>query len=387
MKSSEAGASIGHRSLVGAVVLRSAAMGALRRTSVLTAAAAAAPVALAYRFALLYRARAGYPRQLPPLHEPGVVGLAFEPVAVPSGESTLPGWFMPANGGAPGPGVVLVHGWESARDRTLPIAAALHAAGFHLLAFDVRGNGENPPELLPVSAGEYGADAAAAVRVLADRPEVTAVGIVGHSMGGAGALIAAAREPRIAAAVSTSSPADPYRLTRLTFRLARLPIPGPIAAPLAWLTARVFVRPRAQRLEDVSASHAAARYRGPLLLVHGECDEVVPVEHLHRLAAEARRARAEAPGPSAAVRVEVIPGGDHSYLYERAEYRSLVARFLAEALGGPTPDEAAERAAAVDARRLPEPPIPDAIESGPAGAAALLWLVLPSRLARWGRRG
>lgn len=360
-------------------------MGALRRTSLLTAAAAA-PVALAYRFALLYRAHAGYPRQLPPLHVPGDVGLAFEPVAVPSGELTLPGWFMPANGGSPGPGVVLVHGWESARDRTLPLAGALNAAGFHVLAFDVRGNGDNAPEVLPVSAGEYGADAAAAVRVLAARPEVTAVGIVGHSMGGAGALIAAARESRVAAAVSTSSPADPYRLTRLTFRLARLPIPAPVAAPLAWLTARVFVRPRAHRLDDVSASRAAARYRGPLLLVHGELDEVVPVEHVGRLADEARRARASSPGPSARVRVEVIPGGDHSYLYERAAYRRLVAGFLAEALGGPTPAESADRAAAFDARRLPEPPIPDAIESGPAGATALLWLVLPARLLRWARR-
>ncbi|HEY3523091.1 MAG TPA: alpha/beta fold hydrolase [Candidatus Limnocylindrales bacterium] len=361
-------------------------MGALRRTGILTAVAAA-PVALAYRFAVLYRTRAGYPRQLPPLHDPSDVGLAYEPVEIPSGGLRLPGWFMPANGGALGPGVVLVHGWESARDRTLPLAAALNAAGFHVLVFDVRGNGENPPEALPVSAGEYGADSAAAARALAARSEVTTVGVVGHSMGGAGALIAAAREPRVAAAVSTSSPADPYRLTRLTFRLARLPIPGPIAAPLAWLTARVFVRPRAHRLEDVSASHAAARYRGPLLLAHGDQDEVVPVDHLGRLADGARRARASAPGPSAAVRVEVIPGGDHSYLYEREAYRRLVASFLAEALGGPTPTEAADRAAAYDARRLPEPPIPDAIEAGPAGAAALVWLVVPARLLRWARRG
>jgi pimeloyl-ACP methyl ester carboxylesterase len=360
-------------------------MRSLRRTGLLTATAAA-PLALAYRFAVLYRTRAGFPRQLPPLHVPTDVGLPFERVAIPSSELILPGWFIPANGGTPGPGVVLVHGWESARDRMLPLAAALNAAGFHVLAFDVRGNGENPPEVLPVTAGEYGADAAAAVRVLAARSEVTSVGVVGHSMGGAGALIAAAREPAVAAAVSTASPADPYRLTRLTFRLARLPIPGPIAVPLAWLTARVFVRPRGHRLADVSASQAVARYRGPLLLVHGEADEVVPVGHVHRLADEARRARAAAPGPSAAVRVELIRDGDHSYLYERPAYRRLVAEFLARALGAPVPAEAAERAASADARRLPEPPIADALDGGPVGAAALLWLVLPERLLHRIRR-
>ena len=44
----------------------------------------------------------------------------------------LPAWFIPARGGQPGPGVVLVHGWESARDRTLPMAVFLHAAGLPL---------------------------------------------------------------------------------------------------------------------------------------------------------------------------------------------------------------------------------------------------------------
>ena len=71
--------------------------------------------------------------------------------------SPCPAWFIPARGGAPGPGVVLVHGWESARDRTLPMAVFLHAAGFHCLTFDVRGHGANPAEDLPLSAGEFGA--------------------------------------------------------------------------------------------------------------------------------------------------------------------------------------------------------------------------------------
>ena len=101
-------------------------------------------------------------------------------MVIRSGEATLPGWFIPARDGASGPGVVLVHGWESARDRTLPDAAILNGIGLHVLAFDVRGNGENPAERLPITAGEYGADALAAVRALLDRPEVTSVGIVGH---------------------------------------------------------------------------------------------------------------------------------------------------------------------------------------------------------------
>jgi pimeloyl-ACP methyl ester carboxylesterase len=149
----------------------------------MVAAAAAAPLGLAYRFALAYRVRAGYPRRNPPHLVPTDVGLPFEPLTIESGGVGLPAWFIPARDGAPGPGVVLVHGWESARDRTLPMAMFLHAAGFHCLTFDVRGHGTNPPEAMPLTAGEFGADALAAFRALMARPEVTAGAISGHSMG------------------------------------------------------------------------------------------------------------------------------------------------------------------------------------------------------------
>ena len=77
--------------------------------------------------------------------------------------------------------------------------------------------------------------------------------------------------------MSTSAPADPRRLTRQTFRLAHLPIPEPIATPLAELTTRVYLRPRGHAMGSLSASRAVARYAGPLLLVHGALDSVVPL--------------------------------------------------------------------------------------------------------------
>ncbi|HSL34634.1 MAG TPA: hypothetical protein VK871_13345, partial [Candidatus Limnocylindrales bacterium] len=122
------------------------------------AALAAAPVALAYRFALVYRSRAGHPRPHPPLVTPAFFELPYESVTIASpGTDGLPAWFIPALGGRPGPGLVLVHGWESARDRALPMAMFLHAAGFHCLTIDVRGHGTNPAETMPISAGEFGA--------------------------------------------------------------------------------------------------------------------------------------------------------------------------------------------------------------------------------------
>lgn len=317
----------------------------------LAAALAAAPVALAYRFALVYRVRAGYPRQHPPQFSPSDVGLPYESVGVPAGDATLPGWFIPA-GPDPGPGVAIIHGWESGRDRMLPHAQVLHAAGLHVLVADVRGHGANPPEALPISGGEFGADAGRAFDALLARPEVTRGGLVGHSMGGVGALLAAATDPRVGAVVAISSPADPYRLTRETFRLARLPLPSVVAYPLAWLTTRVYVGPRGHAIEDIDASRAIARVGAPILLIHGSDDSVVPVEHQRRLARAAERGRRTS-GSATPVECVTIDGGLHSWLYEFPEFRRTVAAFLVRHLGGPLdPDDAAARAEAVPATRL-----------------------------------
>jgi alpha-beta hydrolase superfamily lysophospholipase len=359
------------------------AMPRLRRAG-LVAALAAAPFALAYRFALVYRVRAGFPQRRPPASTPAALGLPFETITVDAPGATLAGWFIPARGGALGPGVALVHGWESARDRTLPMASFLHAAGFHCLTVDVRGHGANRAEVLPISGGEFGTDALAAFEALLARPEVSKGAISGHSMGGIGAILAAAADRRVAALVATSSPSEPYRLTRQTFRLARLPIPDLVAYPLAWVTTRVYLRPRGHTVPAISASAAIARYRGPVLLVHGDADDVVPLAHMERLARIARASRA---GQADAERVEsvVIPGGRHSWLYEFPAYRSAVARFLAETLGGTyPPDVAAERAAAVPAKRVTgdgDSPT-SAIAAEPGGFRSLAGVAAPGATSR-----
>jgi pimeloyl-ACP methyl ester carboxylesterase len=343
----------------------------------ITAALTVGPIA-AWRFAEAYKARAGYPHRHAPTDDPSALGLAFEDVRVASAGMELPGWWIPAaaDGSAttarPGPAVLLVHGWESARDRTLPNALILHALGIHVLTIDVRGHGLNPAEELPLTAGEFGEDALAGVRWLLDREDVTRVGVLGHSMGGIGALLAAAAEPRVAAVVAASTPADPYRLTRQTFRLARLPFPGPLAWPLAWLTTHVFLQPRGHSVREVSAARAIERYEGPVLLIHGDHDRVVPVSHVRTLEDAARELRDDEPG-AAEVEVLVIPGGEHSWLYEFAAYRGAVGRFLARHLGPLDADEGERVARAVPAARLPQREHPfSAIEPEKSGLSTLV---------------
>ena len=224
-----------------------------------------------------------------------------------------------------------------------------------MLTLDVRGHGANAAETLPVSAGEFGADALAGVVATLADPSVTAVAVLGHSMGSVGAALAAAAEPRVAAVVLTATPADPYRMTRQTFRLARIPLPDPIAYPLAWLTTRVYLEPRGRAPREISASAALGRYTGPVLAIHGTDDQIVPYGHLERLVAAGRSARAAIPD-AAPIESLAIPEGRHSWLYEFPAYRGTIGRFLATALGGPmSPEQAARVAEATDARRPAEP--------------------------------
>jgi alpha-beta hydrolase superfamily lysophospholipase len=322
-------------------------------------ATGAASFGLAYRFALRYRAKAGLPVRSPVEASPADFGLPFETVTVPAGPAGLVAWWMPAEGSGKRPGpkrpaVVIVHGWESNRGRSLAHARYLHAAGFHCLSIDVRGHGDNPPEELAISVPEFAADAAEAARWLAARADVSAVGLLGHSMGAAGVIAAGAAEPAVGAVVAISAPADAVRMTRRTFELAEMRVPGAVATPLAALTAAVLLIPRRHSIEDASASAAAARYRGPLFLLHGELDRAVPVEHMALIADAARKTR-RAPG-SAEVDTLAMAGFGHRWLYEAPEMRRRVASFFARSLGGPvSPHKAGELAAACVVERPTNP--------------------------------
>jgi uncharacterized protein len=319
--------------------------------------------AAAYRFALRYRERVGFPNRSSVEGSPADFGLEFETVEIPAGDHHLVGWFVPAApaSGADGasgarattgPGVVVVHGWESNRGRTFAHVRYLHAAGFHCLVFDVRGHGDSPADDLPVNVPEFADDTIAAVHWLAGRPEVTRIGVLGHSMGGAGAIVAASREPLIEAVASLSAPADLVRMTRKTFAMAEMNIPDPIAWPLAWFSAALLLAPRRHGLESADATAAAARYHGPLLLVHGAQDRGVPVEHLELIGRAAADNR-EADDPQVATLV--LPDFGHRWLYEDSGCRCKTAAFFARSLGGVEPDLAGDRAAECVVKRPDEP--------------------------------
>jgi len=140
------------------------------------------------------------------------VSKAREDVAFPGREpdhegATLRGWLYPAeSGNAPGPGIVMAHGFSATKEMGLgPFADAFAAAGITVLAYDHRGLGASdgePRQVIDPYAQVRGYRAA--LDWLTQRPEVDPdrVGIWGSSFSGGVVLVTAAVDRRVRAVVA-----------------------------------------------------------------------------------------------------------------------------------------------------------------------------------------
>jgi dienelactone hydrolase len=114
------------------------------------------------------------------------------------------------------------------------------------------------------------------------------------------------------------------------------------------------------------------RYPGPILIVHGEQDEVVGADNAVRLDRAARGVAGRE------VELLILPEGRHRWLYEDPAYRGRIAAFLARNLAGAAePDRAAARAVAARVRRPPD-------TDGPLSALARPAAPAPAPLGRDG---
>lgn len=133
-----------------------------------------------------------------------------------------------------GPAVLLVHGWGGFKEGWGPLADALAAAGFRTVAVDLPGWGAAPaPPRFAHRPRDYAAALAGTIH--AHRP----VAAVGHSLGGAPALLAA-REHRLEGLVAIApqwSPA-PRRSLASWRGLSRVPVIGPTLVRLGLARAR-----------------------------------------------------------------------------------------------------------------------------------------------------
>jgi pimeloyl-ACP methyl ester carboxylesterase len=248
---------------------------------------------------------------------PAQYRLAAESLTIAARDGvSLAAWLVPAVPPRPPaetPVIVLLHGYPANKADLLPIAGALHGR-FAVLLVDFRYFGDSGGGATTLGFRERD-DVRRVVDALAARG-YTRIGAFGYSLGGAGALLAAADDPRIRAVAAWAPFADLRVLGREIYGVF-----GPLKYPLVELMVlwgRVFLGGDITR---PSPETAAARLAIPVQLWASRDDEEIPFAHAERL----RRALAKNP------RAEFHFGrGGHN---ERAkDFERVLAEFFARSL-------------------------------------------------------
>jgi len=225
-------------------------------------------VGFAWAFARWYT----MPRRRPLEATPTDHGLPQIPVAVSCGQARLDAWLVPRldDRDRNRRVVIVVHGWSSNKTGMLPVSAVLHRAGFDVLLFDARGHGASDPAG-PITMVKFAEDIVAVVDHLHQHlGPIAQVGVVGHSLGGAAAILAASLDKRIHCVVSSSAFADPARLTRGVMRALHLP-----RGPLLWVVCRFLERWLGARMSEIAPEHRIGFVDVPVLLLHGDADAYI----------------------------------------------------------------------------------------------------------------
>ncbi|MQA30565.1 MAG: alpha/beta fold hydrolase [Luteitalea sp.] len=290
-----------------------------------------------------------------------------EDIRIPASAFSLAGTVSkPANAAGALPAVLLIGGsGPTDRDETvfgIPIfgelSNALADAGFLVLRYDKRGVGQSGGRPEAAGLADFAEDARAAIRTLAGRKDVDRkrIAVVGQSEGGSVAMLAAAKNNRVAALGLlatigvTGRELNLYQVTHGLERSNRsaeekqatialqtsiqdavltgkgwekIDIPEPVRrqADTPWFQSFLAFDP-AKVMKDL---------KQPLLVVHGELDTQVPVSNADRL-----RTLGEARKDAAAVDVVKIPGVNHLLVPattgELDEYGKLPDRHVSPAV-------------------------------------------------------
>lgn len=167
------------------------------------------------------------------------------------------------------------------------VARALAARGIAVLRFDFTGIGGSGGDFASTGFSSNVDDLVLAARHMADTVAPATL-LVGHSLGGAAVLAAAAQLPDVRAVATIGAPADPAHVLGLL---------GPAAAAAARdgqaaveLGGRRFTI-RGSLLADLALAHcrrSAADLRRPLLVLHAPDDQLVGVENARTIFDAAR---------------------------------------------------------------------------------------------------
>jgi putative redox protein len=229
---------------------------------------------------------------------------------------TLSGVLHHPAGGNPDGAVILCHGMESDKnsEKLILLGRELAQRGLLALRFDFSYVGESSGEFEDITYSGEVEDLRAAYALMRER-QSGKTAIFGSSMGGTVALLFAAGERNVAALATLAAPLHPENFPRRTLTAAQLRQWRDLGYTI--YNGRRLKASLLADLEQIDVPAAAREIHCPVLILHGDADEVVPVAEAYELGACLHHSK----------RLSIFEGGDH-----RLSDPALMERALAEVL-------------------------------------------------------
>jgi pimeloyl-ACP methyl ester carboxylesterase len=255
-------------------------------------------------------------QQLPrrPVVDPPDWGLVIDTKIPAIDGGLLEAWRIEPQGASRGI-VVFAHGWGRNRDRMVPRARIFGQWGYTAVIHSARDHGGSTPRRF-MNAIRFAEDIEAVIRWVGE-PVI----LYGHSVGAAGAIIAANRSPHNIRALLLEG-CYPYT-NKAMLSLYRWfnPFFGAVFGRMIVLWMNIFYK---WRLDKVSPARLAPSLTTPVMLIHGEKDRRFPLTFAQTLRDSF---------PNGRVELFVAAGAGHSDSCSTPQYRGAVKRFLDRHVG------------------------------------------------------
>ena len=212
-------------------------------------------------------------------------------------------------------GVVLGHCFTCTRHTTIlrRLAKDLAGAGFIALRFDFSGNGQSEGEFTQSTYSKQITEMQTAADLVASNGAAW-IGMAGHSMGGLISFLTASQTDGVDAVCTIGSRITAMKATHFLSQTQREILKN--TGEVSFTSRGRFLTVTKDFFSD--ADHFELQkilqtFHKPLMIVHGDQDEIVPVK-------EAKRAREISNGN---VKLEIIAGADH--MFSRQDHREKVS--------------------------------------------------------------
>ncbi len=220
------------------------------------------------------------------------------------------------------PLVIVIHGFTSCKDKPHTISAcrAMNDAGFATLRVDMYGHGESGGEFRNHTLFKWLTNTLTVIDYARKLDFVTELYLSGHSQGGLTAMLAAGMEPDrikglILRAPATMIPEGARRGRLLGGSFDPLHIPDTLPVIKGLELDGNYIR----TAQMIHVEENIDRYTGPVLIVHGEKDDVVPLQGSIDASKRYRDCQ-----------LATIPGDTHSFDLHQDQMADVIYRWLLE---------------------------------------------------------